>query len=192
MNAAVVIPSANFAEIANKEHDLACAHTHEAVKHAKKCGDALLAAKEQIGHGGFMEWIKNHFEGSDRSARSYMHVASNWQRIANLEPASLTEALCAIKEVTPPKARAATTAPARPSPATLEAEIMEPPLVVDAAKPATTATDEPPGAMITARKATWQLDTIKSDDPNIRGALDFIINYCNTRKNEITLGRGLR
>jgi hypothetical protein len=59
--------------------------SHEAVRHALRSaveramttGDLLLEAKEKLQHGQWSQWIQEHCEISDRSARLYMRLAKN-------------------------------------------------------------------------------------------------------------------
>jgi hypothetical protein len=59
--------------------------SHEAVRHALRSaveramatGDLLLEAKEQVQHGQWSQWIQEHCEISDRTARLYMQLAEN-------------------------------------------------------------------------------------------------------------------
>jgi hypothetical protein len=54
-----------------------------ALEYAKHAGDLLLEAKAQVDHGGWLPWLQIHFEGSEWTARNYMRVASNWDRITD-------------------------------------------------------------------------------------------------------------
>jgi hypothetical protein len=75
---------------------------------------------------------------------------------------------------------------------TAEIEAEEPPLVVDETKTAKPAAATTAVGMAQANAAIWRLDEIKNDDPEIRAALDHIMNYCRTRQNELATGRALR
>lgn len=41
-------------------------------------GNELIAAKAEIGHGNFTEWLKENFDWSDRTARYFMSVAQRF------------------------------------------------------------------------------------------------------------------
>src|SRR5262245_14657536 len=73
---------------ANAEHLAVERCAREQVRHAVECGKALLTIKALVGHGGFMEWLEQHFTGSGRTARVYMWLAAQpetyWQRAANM------------------------------------------------------------------------------------------------------------
>ena len=64
-----------LAEEANREHSQAQRAERQAVKHAVAAGKLLLDAKEEAGHGNFIKWIIENFEGSERVARKYMSFA---------------------------------------------------------------------------------------------------------------------
>jgi Protein of unknown function (DUF3102) len=59
--------------------------THAAVGHAMKSavenamatGDLLLEAKEQLDHGQWMPWLREHCQVAERTARLYMRLAKN-------------------------------------------------------------------------------------------------------------------
>lgn len=65
-------------------------------------GQALLKVKAMLNHGDFMPWIQSHCPLiSDRTARDYMRVASNWQNSANVQQATsiaMALRLCAENE----------------------------------------------------------------------------------------------
>jgi hypothetical protein len=48
-----------------------------AVKCAMDTGDMLLEAKEQVGHGEWMDWLRDHCDMSQRTANLYMRLAKN-------------------------------------------------------------------------------------------------------------------
>lgn len=75
---------AELAPMINYEHSL-CAHALErGLEHAIRAGLLLLQAKEFCGHGRWLQWLDDNFEGSARTANAYMRVASNPQRVADL------------------------------------------------------------------------------------------------------------
>lgn len=78
----------------------------QAVQHAWQCGKYLLQIKQQIGHGGFVDWLNSDGWGREqRTAYDYMHIAGmlNLQRAANLT--SLREALRICQQEQKPKIR---------------------------------------------------------------------------------------
>jgi len=65
----------------NSEHAAAVRAATTAVDHARCCGDLLLQAKAEIGHGGFLAWLADHCHVGERQARRYMRLASHWKAI---------------------------------------------------------------------------------------------------------------
>lgn len=57
------------------EHEQAQEAFASAVEHAVRCGELLLEAKAQVGHGGWGAWLDEHFPASRRSAQGYMRLA---------------------------------------------------------------------------------------------------------------------
>jgi hypothetical protein len=70
-----------LASIANKYHDGAVGAYLENAWHA---GHALLAAKAQLGHGGFLPWLQVNFHGSRQMANDYMRIAAAGDSPANV------------------------------------------------------------------------------------------------------------
>ncbi|MBA3735169.1 MAG: DUF3102 domain-containing protein [Actinobacteria bacterium] len=85
-----------LAQVANGEHELARAGAESFVYHADRCGQALIEAKEKVGHGEWLPWLAANFNGSERTAQAYTRLAANPQRVADLEEPSLRKALQAI------------------------------------------------------------------------------------------------
>jgi hypothetical protein len=96
----VVLPAgaslSDLAQTANREHELAREHGLAMVEHAIRAGEALLEAKAQVKHGEWLPWLDANFDASERTARGYMAIASNRQRVADLEEPSLRKALEAV------------------------------------------------------------------------------------------------
>lgn len=86
----------DLADIANREHLLARSSFEDMGTHFVAAGEALLKAKSRIPHGQWLPWLAANFKGSERIAQVYMRVASNPQRVADLEEPSLRRALTAI------------------------------------------------------------------------------------------------
>ncbi|MGI8440812.1 MAG: DUF3102 domain-containing protein, partial [Thermoleophilaceae bacterium] len=61
------------------EHEQAQEAFASAVEHAVRCGELLLEAKAQVGHGGWGAWLDEHFPASRRSAQGYMRLARHGQ-----------------------------------------------------------------------------------------------------------------
>jgi len=81
----------DLAEAINREHAEAVQAVRQTLTHAIRAGELLLAAKAQIEHGGFLPWLQANCQFSDRTARAYMRLAenqdrlpANWQSTADL------------------------------------------------------------------------------------------------------------
>lgn len=65
-------------------------------------GFELIAAKKEIGHGNWGDWLKNEFDWTDRTARNFMRVAErfgNRKTFSDLKPSTL-QAMLALPEGT--------------------------------------------------------------------------------------------
>jgi hypothetical protein len=62
------------------EHEAAQASARDAVVHAIRAGELLIAAKAGLPHGEFGAWLAANVSFSERTAQGYM-------RLARLEPA---------------------------------------------------------------------------------------------------------
>jgi hypothetical protein len=90
-----------LATFANNRHAEALAGQQTALVAAWRAGNALLAAKAQVRHGTWMDWVRSNFNGSQASANAYMRLAKS-ERAKNLDPrTSLRKALAAICEPDP-------------------------------------------------------------------------------------------
>lgn len=74
---------ATLAEQINQAHDAAITAARTAIAHAQRCGELLIEAKAQVGHGGFAKWLAANCAVGERQARNYMTVAANWEQITN-------------------------------------------------------------------------------------------------------------
>lgn len=72
-----------LADEINEEHRQAEAAMTEALVHARNAGRGLNAAKDQTEHGEWGDWVRDNFEGSERTARVYQRIARNWTKIEN-------------------------------------------------------------------------------------------------------------
>jgi hypothetical protein len=68
---------AALAEKINSEHRACERAAKSAVGHAITAGDYLAEAKDQAGHGNFGAWLEANFEGSERTAQTYMKLSRN-------------------------------------------------------------------------------------------------------------------
>jgi hypothetical protein len=44
-------------------------------------GKALNELKRRVGHGGWEDWLKSNFDGSEETATLYMRVAARWDEV---------------------------------------------------------------------------------------------------------------
>lgn len=59
-------------------------------------GNELIAAKAEIGHGNFTEWLKENFDWTDRTAQNFMRVAERFGKNENVfgfKPSTLIQML---------------------------------------------------------------------------------------------------
>jgi hypothetical protein len=84
------------------EHRSASDASVRAVAHARRAGELLIAAKEQLPHGKWLPWLKEHCQLKPRTAQSYMQLARlpepEAQRVADL---SFREALKTVRTPKP-------------------------------------------------------------------------------------------
>ena len=74
----------------NLLHDEAERHATQAVVYAARCGDRLLKAKAQVGHGQWLDWLAANCRVKDRQAAKYMRLAREMPEL--LEPNSQSTA----------------------------------------------------------------------------------------------------
>jgi hypothetical protein len=87
----------SLAAAINEAHRRVEESARAGAEHARQAGELLLQAKAQVEHGAWLPWVKANCQFSERTARAYMRMASNWpvieanrQRAADL---SMREAL---------------------------------------------------------------------------------------------------
>lgn len=78
----------SLAVIANAAAEEVESSARKTVEHAERCGRALLAVKEKLPHGQFSAWLGSNFDYSHSLANKYMTIASNSERIPNLQSAT--------------------------------------------------------------------------------------------------------
>lgn len=104
MSELIAVPTV---EQINLEHQLATNKAAEAVQHATNCGLMLLQIKASLQHGEWLPWLNGEIESGRlkvkaRQTRSYMQLAANWQRDANLtEAPSIRAALELLSDQEP-------------------------------------------------------------------------------------------
>jgi len=95
----------SLAEQINEQHDKCKVALTAGVEHAIKAGTLLTEAKQRVGHGGWLAWIQDNCNFSQRTVQAYMRVARNAamleernaQRVADL---SFRQALRQLAEPT--------------------------------------------------------------------------------------------
>lgn len=86
---------------ANREHGLAQGSLSQALGHALEAGRALLLARDRIGHGNWLGWVRSNCQFSTRMAQNYMRLARSHesltdedaQRVSHLSIRSALQAL---------------------------------------------------------------------------------------------------
>jgi hypothetical protein len=53
----------------------------DAIEGARRAGAALQVMKDRAGHGNWEAWLRDNFEMSPQTARLYMRIANNWDRV---------------------------------------------------------------------------------------------------------------
>jgi DNA-binding MarR family transcriptional regulator len=87
-----------LADEANREHALVIQAGESMVVHAIKAGEALLAAKREVGHGGWYDWLEQNF--TDRNVSTpqlYMRLARNKELILDRGVTGVKEAARLIR-----------------------------------------------------------------------------------------------
>jgi hypothetical protein len=64
-----------------REHEACEGAFQKGLEHALRCGELLLEAKDQAPHGQWELWLMANFAGSLRTARGYMQLARNRERL---------------------------------------------------------------------------------------------------------------
>lgn len=77
----------------NSTHDAAVSHASQAIHLARRCGQLLLEAKSQLGHGSWLPWLTENCRVSARQASNYMRVALNWDALPHNEDLTIKGAV---------------------------------------------------------------------------------------------------
>lgn len=88
----------SLAQDIRREHEAASTAFTSAVEHAMRCGELLTQAKDDVPHGQWLGWLAANFPASERTARGYMTLAANRQRVADLNVGSIRAALAELSE----------------------------------------------------------------------------------------------
>jgi hypothetical protein len=60
-----------------------------------RAGELLIEAKSKVAHGGWLPWLADNFELTDRMARHYTQLARNRKRVSDLPSVRQAVALLA-------------------------------------------------------------------------------------------------
>lgn len=106
-----VVPTA---EEINAEHWACEEAAQNSIQHAIRCGEMLEEKKSSLRHGEWGPWLEANFDGSDRTARTYMKVASNKGELSNRKRASDLSIRGALRELSAPEEEIVEVAESRP------------------------------------------------------------------------------
>jgi hypothetical protein len=84
MDAITIEGSNSLADLAARikaEHEAVGIALKDSVRHAIMAGELLLQAKDQVPHGQWLPWLRDHCTISERTAQLYMRVAKNRSEI---------------------------------------------------------------------------------------------------------------
>lgn len=92
----------------NLEHSAASTAAREALGHARRAGELLLAAKKQVKHGDWLSWLAANFQFTARTAQNYMRLSEHWgelqaksETVAHLSLRDALALLSPAKELEP-------------------------------------------------------------------------------------------
>lgn len=88
-----------LAEEINQEHQAFRRAFKATFRSALRAGDLLNEAKAQAGHGNWTAWVEENCEFSDRTARDYMRLANNRDKVEEMLGKTAESADLSIKEV---------------------------------------------------------------------------------------------
>lgn len=78
------------------EHELVLESATSALLHARFAGEALMAARELVSRGTWLEWLLTTFDFKLSTAYNYMRVARHWEAVVEAGYAGLTDAVKGI------------------------------------------------------------------------------------------------
>lgn len=61
-------------------------HLRTGLEHARRAGELLAQAKQQVGHGNWLDWLAANLTCSVRTAQAYSRVYQRWDELANTQP----------------------------------------------------------------------------------------------------------
>jgi hypothetical protein len=89
----------DYAQRIDHEVTMAERNYKDAVQHAINAGELLTEVKARLKHGQWQPWLAANFPGSATTARNYMRLAANQQRVAVLP--TVREAVALLSEPKP-------------------------------------------------------------------------------------------
>ena len=102
---------AELAERINEAHQQAEVALNSGLQHALEAGRLLLEAKAQVGHGAWLPWLQEHFQGKPRTARTYVLLAQRWPQVEAKWPRAANLSLRQVARLTAPDASTSPTVP---------------------------------------------------------------------------------
>jgi len=90
VGAVTAVPALNLAERIEAAHQAVIGAFRTALDHAICCGELLTQAKAEVGHGGWLEWIRNNLTLKPRQCQGYMRLYANRDRLNAQATAHLT------------------------------------------------------------------------------------------------------
>jgi hypothetical protein len=92
---------ANTAETINSLHGEISQAGKVLIEKARYCGDWLLQAKQEVGHGQFEKWLADNCPAiSPRTARRYMTIARGWEHLSKTDTVADLPLVTATKLIT--------------------------------------------------------------------------------------------
>jgi Domain of unknown function (DUF4326)/Protein of unknown function (DUF3102) len=87
----------------NEEHRACEGAMQSTLAHAARAGKMLIYAKTDVPHGEWGDWLKENFEGSERTAQGYMRVYREWDSLEKTKRVADLSLRGALKELSEPK-----------------------------------------------------------------------------------------
>jgi hypothetical protein len=81
----------NLAERIRAEHQAVITAATDMVRHAIEAGRLLIEAKAQVNHGGWLPWLEEHCELSERQAQRYMRLAERMPKLLEANPSRVSD-----------------------------------------------------------------------------------------------------
>ncbi len=93
----------NLAAEINAEHRAFVGTFRKTVEHGIRAGELLARAKAECGHGAWLPWLEENFEGAPRTAQEYMRLHNHRDEIrANTRGSAHLSMSGALKEIAAP------------------------------------------------------------------------------------------